>query len=395
MLKKTARILVIIAMLAAIVFGGLFLVNRKKQALAQAPKYGMQPTPVRVATARKGELVRRRSYLAVVQPIRVANISARLTATVEKVLHDENDPVKEGEILVALDGRQIVESIEGMKAQVEQSQADLASNQATVESLVKTAAYWEREFQRDRTLADKGAIPGAQAEGTADKANDAKGKLDAARQKSFAIERQIESLKRKQAELETQLSYCTIRSQFDGLVSRRLVDPGDMASPGKDLMTVEDRSQLKLCFDVPQQDLPEVREGLAVGFTVDGQGRKASLSHMYPSLNLARMLRAEVYLLGPEAQGLSSGAYLSLDVVLSTTKDAILVPAASIIESPDRKPYVFVVNDGRLEVRPVRVFGSSGDDVAVEGVDAGQQVVLSTFLGWAQLSSGLKVEAMK
>ena len=74
---------------------------------------------------------------------------------------------------------------------------------------------------------------------------------------------------------------------------------------------------------------------------------------------------------------------------------AILVPAASIIESPDRKPYVFVVSDGRLEVRPVRVFGSSGDDVAVEGVDAGQQVVLSTFLGWAQLSSGLKVEAMK
>ena len=395
MVKKGIRIVVLLVVVALIVVGGVLLVRHKKQALAEAPKYGMQPVPVHVATARQGNLQQTRDYLAVVEPIRVADVSARMTATVEKVLHDENEAVKAGDVLVVLDGQQITDSIAAAKAQVEQAQAELASNQATIASLEKTSAYWQREAQRDKALAEKGAIPEAQAEGTADKENEAKGKLDAARQKSAAIEREIEALKRKQSALETTLGYCTIRSPFDGLVSRRMVDPGDMATPGKSLMTVEDRSKLKLCFDVPQQDLPQVHDGLPVSFSATGKERMATLSHMFPSLNAARMLHAEVYLESANLEGLSSGAYLSIHVILGNKKDVMLVPAASVVEAPDGKAHVFVVTDGRLEARPIRILGSSGNDMAVEGVRVGEQVVLSTFLGWAQLSSDLKVEAIK
>jgi multidrug efflux pump subunit AcrA (membrane-fusion protein) len=107
------------------------------------------------------------------------------------------------------------------------------------------------------------------------------------------------------------------------------------------------------------------------------------------------MLRAEVYLDGVDAAGLSSGAYLPLQVVLGNSKNVTLVPAAGLVESPDRNPYVFIVQEGHLAARSVSVLGSSGDEVAVEGVQAGEQVVLSTFLGWAQLASGRKVEVMK
>lgn len=395
MLNKAIRILIVLIVTAALVFGGVLLVKHKKQALAAAPKYGMQPMPVRVASARLGDLRKTRDYLAVVEPIRVADVSARVTASVEKVLRDENEWVKAGDVLVTLDSRQIEESIAAMKAQVEQTQADLASNQATVDSLERTVAYWDREAQRDRALADKGAIPGAQAEGTVDKASEARGRLDAARQKSAAIGRSIESLQRRQAELETTLDYCTIRSPFDGIVSHRRVDPGDLAVPGKSLMVVEDRSQLRLGFDVPQQDLPEVREGLVVEYSAAQQSREAKLSHLFPSLNTARMLRAEVYLSGRGVDGLSSGAYVPLRVVLGNAKDVTLVPGTALIESPDGHAHVFVVRDGHLEARSVNVLGSSGDDVAVDGIQAGEQVVLSTFLGWAQLASGQMVEAMQ
>ncbi|HPC96383.1 MAG TPA: efflux RND transporter periplasmic adaptor subunit [Sedimentisphaerales bacterium] len=395
MLKKAIRILIVLIMMAALGFGGVLLVKHKKKALAAAPKYGMQPMPVRAAPARLGDLRRMRDYLAVVEPIRVADVSARVTASVEKVLRDENEWVKTGDVLVTLDSRQIEESIAAMKAQVEQAQADLASNQATVDSLARTVAYWDREAQRDEALADKGAIPGAQAEGTSDKANEARGKLDAARQKSAAIERSIESLQRRQAELETTLSYCTIRSPFDGIISHRRVDPGDLAVPGKSLMVVEDRSQLRLAFDVPQQDLPEVREGLAVEYSAARQNHEVTLSHLFPSLNAARMLRAEVYLSGREMDGLSPGAYVPLRVVLGNDKDVTLVPGTAVVESPDGHAHVFVVRDHHLEARPVNLLGSSGDDVAVDGIQAGEQVVLSTFLGWAQLASGQIVEAIQ
>lgn len=395
MLKKAIRILIVLIMMAALGFGGVLLVKHKKKALAAAPKYGMQPMPVRVTSARLGDLRRMRDYLAVVEPIRVADVSARVTASVEKVLRDENEWVKAGDVLVTLDSRQIEESIAAMKAQVEQTQADLASNQATVDSLAKTVAYWDREAQRDRALADKGAIPGAQAEGTADKANEVRGRLDAARQKSAAIERSVESLQRRQAELETTLSYCTIRSPFDGIISHRRVDPGDLAVPGKSLMVVEDRSQLKLAFDVPQQDLPEVREGLAATYSAAQQNHEVTLSHLFPSLNAARMLRAEVYLSGREIDGLSPGAYVPLRVVLGNDKDVTLVPGTAVVESPGGHAHVFVVRDHHLEARPVNLLGSSGDDVAVDGIQVGEQVVLSTFLGWAQLASGQMVEAMQ
>lgn len=394
MVKKSVRIVIILIAVAVVAGGGFALVKHKKQMLAQAPKYGMRPTPVRVASARLGDLRETRDYLAVVEPIRSANVSARLTANVEQVLHDENEPVKAGDILVALDGRQTEESLGAMKAQIAQAQADLKSNEATVESLAKSADYWQREAARDKTLAEKGAIPGAQAEGTADKANEVKGKLEAAKQKSLAVGHLIESLKRKHSELETQLSYCTIRSPFEGLVSQRMVDPGDMAVPGRTLMVIEDRSSLKLCFDVPQQDLSQMREGIEVVYSATRE-RTATLSHLFPSLNAARMLCAEVYLDGADTGRLSSGAYVPLRVVLGGRKSVVLVPAAALVESPDRNPHVFIVQEARLVARPVNVLGSSGDEVAVEGVQAGKQVVLSTFLGWAQLASGQMVEVMK
>jgi RND family efflux transporter MFP subunit len=274
MVKKSVRILIILVVVAVVVGGGFALVKHKKQTLAQAPKYGMRPTLVRVASARLGDLRETRDYLAVVEPSRSANVSARLTANVEQVSADENVSVKAGDVLIVLDNREIAES---------------------VASLAKTYAYWEQEARRDNSLAEKGAIPGSQAEGTSDKANEVKGRMAVA---------------------ETQLSYCTIRSPSDGIVSRRMVDPGDIAVPGKTLIIIEERSHLKLSFDVPQQDLPLVREGLGVVYSVAGKKQTAALSHLFPSLNAARMLRAEVYLDGADAASLSSGAYVPLQVVL-------------------------------------------------------------------------------
>jgi len=138
MLKKATRVFIVLTVVAAVVVGGVLLVKHKKKALAAVPKYGMQPTPVRVAVARRADLRQTRDYLGVVEPIRIARISARVTSTVEEVLHDENEQVKAGDVLVVLDSRQIEESIAAMNAQVEQAKADLASNQATVQALAKT-----------------------------------------------------------------------------------------------------------------------------------------------------------------------------------------------------------------------------------------------------------------
>ncbi|RKY23266.1 MAG: hypothetical protein DRP62_06265, partial [Planctomycetota bacterium] len=289
--------------------------------------------------------------------------------------------VKVGDVLIELDGREI-------KNDIAQTQSELEANRATVTSLEKSVAYWNREAQRDKTLADKGDIPGAAAEATADKASEFKGKLDAAKHKSAALEHLIDSF-------ETKLSYCTIKSPYNGLVTQRFVDPGDLATPGKKLLVVEDRSRLKLAFDIPQQDLSKVKEGLCVEFSVTDDLRKANLSHLFPSLNKARMLRAEVSLSDKQTVGLSCGQYIPISVVLNVLKDVVLVPASSLVECPKHFQHVFVIKDGQLSQYKVKVLASAGDTVAVDGVDPNEQVVTNTFLGWTTLSAGKKVEVLK
>jgi len=71
------------------------------------------------------------------------------------------------------------------------------------------------------------------------------------------------------------------------------------------------------------------------------------------------------------------------------------VPRSSLIKSPEGEDHVFVVKAGRLEARAVRVLGYTDDRAAVEGVEPGEDVVWNTFLGWARLSSGEKVEAVR
>jgi len=395
-MKKLSREkTVVLILLAAIVLCAMLLIMRKKHELAGAPKYGLAPIPVRITTAKVGNLSDKIDYLAVVEPVEIANVSARLTTTIDELLCDEGYLVKAGDVLIKLDSREINNDIASVQADIAQTQSELAANQATVTSLENSGAYWNREAQRDKTLADKGDIAGAAAEATADKASEFKGKLDAAKHKSSALEHLTDSLKSKKAQLETRLSYCAIKSPYNGLVTQRLVDPGDLASPGKTLLVVEDRSRLKLTFDVPQQDLSKVHEGLPVRFSVNGKAQETNLSHMYPSLDKARMLRAEVFLADNLTEGLTRGQYLTVSVLLNEITDTVILPSSCLVEGPKHFQHVFVVKDGVLTNHKVKVLASTEDMVAVEGVEPNEQVVTNTFLGWTTLSAGKKVEVLQ
>jgi len=195
--------------------------------------------------------------------------------------------------------------------------------------------------------------------------------------------------------VRTQLGYYTLKSPISGVVAERRVDPGDMASPSRTLIRVQTTDRLKLAFDVPQKDLPRVSQGQNCTFRVDGQKQSAAISLMHPSLNKARMMRAEVRLQNRAEQGLDPGMYVPVSVVLDTLREATLVPRSSLIPSPEGQKHVFAVQDGRLNPRAVEVLGASGDRAVVSGIKPGVSVVKNTFLGWARLSSGEKVEAVR
>lgn len=392
-LKTIIRMAASVVVIGAIAFGAVVLVQRKKSSLTAAPLFRISPVPVRIATARTGNLELTRDYLAIAEPAQTATLSARLTTAVQSLLVKEADRVQTGQLLITMDDQEIKETLASVQAQIEQVRAEQAANESTVKSLVGSLDYWVREANRIEQLQDGGAATVSEAEAARERVNEITGRLESTRQKSHAMEHQAESLKRRLAEIQTRLSYCSIVSPFDGVVSGRHVDTGDLAAPGKALLTVEDHSRLKLAFDIPQQDVPQVRTGMSVSYTTPGGlTRQSSVNTLYPSLNHARMLRAEAVLSGESADELVGRAYIPLSLVLERRENVTFVPAAAVIESPEGQSHVFVVKDGRLEAIPVRLIGQQKDQAAVEGIEPGQRVVISTFLGWSVLNSGLSVE---
>lgn len=396
MKNRKMRLLLTTIIVVGLISGAAALIMKKRSKLAKAPHYGLAPTPVHVAVATQEGLEQNLSYLAVVEPFQKANVASRIAATVTAVLVDEGKRVEAGAVLARLDSKDIHENIAAMSAQIEQAKADLSANNATLRALERSAVYWQREANRDKALAEDGAIPEAQAEASTNKADEIRGQRDALRQQGNALSQTIKSLKRKKAQLEAQIRYYTLRSPFDGVVTHRLVDPGDLAMPGKVLITVEDRARLMLAFDVPQHDLQSVHEGLPVRLQCGQQGlSQARLSHLYPTLDASRMVRAEVYISGVDKARLTIGSYVPVTVQVAALKGVTLLPAACLVSSLDTGPYVYIVHNKRITVRPVKVLGRDGRRVALDGVKPEEAAVINTFLGWAQLAEGMPVEVVK
>ncbi|MCF8030627.1 MAG: efflux RND transporter periplasmic adaptor subunit [Desulfohalobiaceae bacterium] len=394
-MRRFARLGLPLLVLAAIIVGAFLLVQNKRQELAKAPEYGGDPRPVTVTDAEKGHLRLTRDYLAVVEPESEANIASRVRAVVGEVRVDEGDAVSQGDVLVRLDSAETRHRLKEVRARIREARAELSGNRATIRALEESWQYWRDERERDRTLAAKGSLSQSRAEKTAQKAAEVRGNLESAREKSQAIQSRIQSLVQQKEAVQTQLGYYILKSPISGVVAERQVDPGDMASPSRTLLRVQTADRLKLAFDVPQQDLPRVQQGQNCTFSVNGHERNASISLMHPSLNKARMMRAEVQLQNRAERGLDPGMYVPVSVVLDTLREATLVPRSSLIPSPEGQKHVFSVKQGRLEPHPVEVLGTSGDRAAVSGIDPGVSVVENTFLGWARLSSGEKVEAVR
>ena len=373
-----------------VVAAGAVAVWQRQQELEAAPRYGERPVPVRVSRAERTDFVRRREYLAEVEPVRSARVAAKVTAPVTAIRVDEGSRVKEGDVLATLEAEEVRAERRSIEAEIASVRAEREAEKANLEALRSSEAYWRKEKKRVGALAERKAVSRSEADRVADRHNEVKGRLKAAKRKVEALTGRIESLRARKEQLSARLADYTIRAPFPGVVADRHIDLGDQAAPGKTLFELDGRDGLRLAFDVPQSDLHSLRPDQPVRYRVDGESRRASIDRIHPRLDAARLARVEVEV--PEAGGeLTPGACLPVTVALQRIPGAVVVPARAVAESPTGKPHVFAVENGRIRPRPVTVRARSGKRVAVQGIEPATQVTLSTYLGWTRLASGQSV----
>ena len=374
-MKKIFSAILIIALLLAM---GALVVKRKGQA-KKVKAYGSRPVAVHVAPVIRQSLASSHSYLGILEARQTARISSRISARVETVLHYEGAIIKEGELLIQLDDQDIQADIKGVKAQIK-------AVRATIRSLKTNKDFWLAEDRRDSKLAKEEVISAVEAETTHNRMTEAIAKLQTA-------QGSLETLRQNRDSLTAKLMYNKLESPFAGQITTRNVDPGDLATPGKTLMVVEERAGLKIGFDTPQEDMHFLKVGLPVQAEIAGKELALTITHIYPNFDRDRMVRVEVKT--PARPDFKIGSFVPLTVIWKEHPEALTIPRESLIQNDNGDWVVFVVVDGRLEQRPVEKVMESAGRVEISGLQLDEKVVTSTFLGWVTLASGLKVEVME
>lgn len=251
-MKKTKKLLIAVLLLA-LAAGAVVAVKHKRAAVAARPAAGIPPVGVDSLRLAPATVVLTLPVSAEVQALRDAVLASRSSAYVAELTRFEGDRFKKGEVLVRLDMSQAESErlrAEAALAQSRLQQGTVTADLAAAESLVKS------ETERVARLAKLHEIGGAALE----QVQAAEAALAAARARAHSARANAEAyqwlLRASEAQARAareNLRYSVITAPFDGVVSQRLAQPGDLAAPGRPLLKVVDSAAgSRLLVSVPQ-----------------------------------------------------------------------------------------------------------------------------------------------
>lgn len=288
---------------------------------------------------------------------REARVRSELGGSVLQVLAEPGQVVAAGQVLAQIE------------PQTAREQAAFAD--ALVRSLENDARLQRRNLERDKRLAEAGALSTRAVE--ADSL--AVAQADAALAEANA----------RQVVAQRALARASIRAPFAGVVSEGAVSVGDVVQNGTELFAIVDPSSLRLEAQLPAQALAGLRVGTPVQFTVSGFNDRrltGRVTRIYPSVDPAtRQVRILVTVPNP-GQQLVVGLFAEGRVVTSE-RQALTVPKAAV-DLRGVRPQVSQVKNGRL-VRTEVVLGL--EDVVAElveiasGLSVGDTIVLGSSRG--------------
>jgi len=289
-----------------------------------------QPAEVTVSPVRRAPAVE--SYPAVVASDRTAEVATRMSGTVERVHVHVGARVHQGDALVSLDATDIRARVAAARAQ---------------EKLA------ERSHQRIANLHSDGA---------------------ASQQELDQAEAALEGARAQRIEAEAQEAYAVVRAPFDGVVTHRNVDPGDLAAPGRPLFTLVGSGALKVIAELPARRAGTLSVGDSVGVRVDDAVRAGRVDRVVPALGGAsRTFRVEASLREGNG-GVIPGSYARLEL-RRNDQGPRWVPEDAIVRR-GQLTGVFSLEADTLRLRWVRLGRSRGDAVELLAGPAGDLVVV-------------------
>jgi HlyD family secretion protein len=302
------------------------------------------------------------------------HIEAQITARVDTVHVRPGEQVDSGHLLLELDRRALEarrqQARQALSAATHQQSGAARQIDAATARLTQTAAQYERirgfvqVEAATRQQLEEAEAAWRQAVAGRDQAVEGLRQADAG----------VELARRQLEEAEVSLGYSRITAPLRGQVVDRLVEPGDLATPGKPLLTLHSDMALRLEALVPESLVARVRPGQEVRLEIAASGHTGVVEEMVPAADpQARSFVVKVTL--SDVPGIYPGMFGRLLVPLDA-RPAVLVPKRAVIRVGQLE-LVQLVRDDRITNVLVTTGETFDDDIEIlSGLSGGERVII-------------------
>jgi len=322
---------------------------------ASAATPAAPPVSVTTAKAEARDMAVNLRATGTVFPLASVDIKSQTSSVVTKMHINGGQFVRTGDPLFTLDGRADEANLAKARAQLAKDQAALADSQRQLKRAQDLLA---------QNFIAKSAVDAAQAG------------VDTASAVLLADQAAIDAVK-------VALSYNHITSPLSGRAGALSVSIGTALQANiSPIVTITQLDPIAVTFNLPQRNLAEAIAALKDGGAkvsatlADGGGSfQGRLYFVDNAVDTASgTVRARAKFDNKEGR-LWPGAFVEISQTINTLKDAVVVPQAALIQSA-RGTIVYVVEDGKALLKPVKQVGGQSGEAAVTGIAAGESVVV-------------------
>jgi RND family efflux transporter MFP subunit len=354
-MKKTLLIIALLTLAGAGVY--LWTGGKEKAGAASQNPARDRPIVVKTVTAKVQPMPVIVEAVGTVEPEHSVAVRAQVNGVLEQVLFREGDKVQKGQLLFRIDDRALRAALDQAKAALARDQAQLREAEAQRERLKPLA---EREYITRQEYAQ--ALASAEA-------------LAA----SVGVDRaQVEAAR-------VQLGYSEIRAPITGRTGSLAVKAGNLVSAAATtpLVVINSIQPVRVAFNIPQAYLEEVRRearsgemhvqiSREQGGDTVAEGEVVFIDNTVNPETGTVLLKARV---SNENEALWPGEFIAARLILKVEPNAVVVSAAAVRPGQNGS-YVFVVEEARARLQPVKV-SRQIEDLAVieEGLEGGEAVI--------------------
>jgi RND family efflux transporter MFP subunit len=316
-------------------------------------------------------------------------VFSKLMAYVQQVTVQVGDHVREGQTLITLDTRDLDASVRRGEAGLAEVQSALPELENAAVAAKVNVELAQTTFKRMEELAGKKSISSQEFDEASARLRATQANYETIRSRRGQITARAEVAEQEVRAARIQREYAKIAAPFSGVVTARSVEPGNLASPGTPLLTIEREGGYRLEAALDESKLTGVRVGQSVDVTFDDQQARLTtrVSEVVPTVDAASrsyIVKLDLPATAKVRSGMFGRAFFPMG-----KQTVASVPGAALQERGQMQS-VFVVEDSVAHTRIITTGARSSDGVEVlSGLRVGEKVVSPAL---QQLQDGARVE---